>query len=447
MKTIIKNGLVITDGKQAYLDVAYEGEKITQIAEKIEAAAGDTVIDATGKMVFPGLIDSHLHYGLQGTADNFVSGSTLAAFGGVTTVVDFCTPIKEKSEKESLIAASENAATGYVDYTFHAEVMGWYPWNEETLKEIKEFGCNSVKVYTTYGADQLNYEQIRELAIACKKYGIIVTVHAEDDAICNEQAENLKLEGTVDYKMHAVARPAAAEILAIGKVIDICRETGARIHIDHVSTGEGARLIAAAREEGLPLTAETTPHYMTLDDTWYDKPEPYKYIMTPPLRKPADSEILWEELKKGNLDSIITDHCTFTTVQKTAGDTCFSTRPGIGGTETMLPVIYTYGVRTGKISVERMVSAMSDVPAKLYGLYPKKGTISVGSDADFTIFDPEKDVVATNDKMHSGCDYCVYEGIAFKGWPVQTILRGKTLVKGEELLVKEPYGQFVKADF
>lgn len=447
MKTIIKNGLVVTDGKKSHCDVAYEGDKITEIAESICAAEGDEVIDAAGKLVFPGLIDSHLHFSLQGTADNFITGSTLALCGGVTTVVDFCTPIKDKSEKESLDAACENANTGYVDYTFHPEIMGWYPWDEESIKEIREYGINSVKVYTTYGADQLNYEQIEKLAELCKKYDIIVTVHAEDDKICNEQAENLKLAGTVDYKMHAVARPAEAEILAIDKVIDICRRTGARFHIDHVSTGKGAQAIAKAREEGLPLTAETTPHYMTLDDSWYDKPEPYKYIMTPPLRKAEDSAILWEELKKGNLDSIITDHCTFTTVQKTAGDTCFSTRPGIGGTETMLPVIYTFGVREGKISVERMVSAMSDVPAKLYGLYPKKGTISVGSDADFTIFDPEKDVIAKNENMHSGCDYCVYEGVAFKGWPVQTILRGKTMVKDGEVLVSEPYGEFVKAEF
>ena len=446
MKTIIKNGKIVTDGASCYKEIAFENGIITAIEDVIEAAAEDKVIDAGGALVCPGFIDSHVHYTLPGTADNVESGSKLAAFGGVTTYIDYVTPLEEGSESEAIEQYIEKCGEGCIDYTFHAEIMGWKSWDDNTLKEIKEAGINSIKVYTTYGTDEVTYEGIRALAKAADKYGIFVEVHAEDDEVCAKTAARFKEEGLTAPCMHGKARPAEAEIVAVKKMIEIAREENVHIHIVHVSTGEAAELIREAVESGIKITAETCPHYLVLDDSEYDKEDACFYIMTPPLRDKESKEKIWENLMSGIISSVVTDHCSFSVEKKRKGTSCFDIQPGIGGTETMAPILHHYAVGERGMSVERFVDTITCEPAKLCGIYPQKGTLQVGSDADIVIFDENREVTIDYRNLHSESLYSVYEGYKVKGWPVTTICRGEVVCHEGEFFPGH-VGKFVKAVF
>lgn len=448
---IIKNGYLATEEGIIKADLLIENEKITRIASNIFVEPMDEVIDASQKIVMPGIIDAHVHYNMKTangrTIDNYETGTAAAAFGGITTFIDYASPIEGKSLLDSL-KIRENEAEGhsYIDYNFHVEITGDFPQDFNQLKDLKEYGIQSLKIYTTYGSTQLPDNDIPALLMKAKENNMLVTVHAEDNDIVTSLKQRFITEGKTTPEFHGDSRPVEAETSAINKVLAISKEIDVPIYIVHVSTGEGVNIIKAAREAGQRVYGETCPHYLLLADDCYRGPEPQKYIMTPPLRKMENQNVLWGGLAEGTLQCITTDHCSFHINTKLSGKSCFDVIPGIGGSETLLPLIYSEGVRKGRISIEHMVNLLSTNPAKMFGLYPKKGAIKVGSDGDLVIFDPDREVTLRGRELHSAAEYTVFEGFKVTGYPIMTISRGKVICRDNRLTAKEPSGKYVSGE-
>jgi len=444
MKTIIKNGIAVLNGIAQYAEIAFKDGIIVDINSHVDEDIDDSIIDAQGRYVLPGAIDSHVHYGIDQSADSFGTGSKAAVFGGITTVIDYVSPIHGKQFSDAFKKRLTDAeGHSYVDYTFHCEVLGWNGWNDSILNFVNKSGMNSLKVYTTYGQDQLSYKEIESLMKAAKNYNLFVMVHAEDDNIIQNTKERMMINKKTAPMFHSVSRPEDAEITAVKQLLEIAGRTGAHIHFAHVSTGKAAQLIAEGRSHGIIATAETCPHYLLLNDSIYLKDNAQLAIMTPPLRTERDNAELWKKLREGTIDSIVTDHCAYSRKEKLSKNTCFDTLPGISGSETMVPLIYSEGVRKKRITMAQMVEKVSVNPAKLYGIYPKKGILAVGSDADITILDQYKTKIIDGEKLHSASLYSAFNGMEVTGWPIMTILRGKTLCCNESLLVNKPGGEYV----
>lgn len=448
---IIKNGSLVTEKGIIKADILIENEKIANIASHILDKSNDEVIDASGKIIMPGIIDAHVHYYMKTaegrTIDNYETGSTSAAFGGVTTFIDYASPIEGKSLLEAL-KARENEAQGhsYIDYNFHMEITGEFEQDFDQLKDIRNYGITSLKIYTTYGSSQLSEDRIPLLLKKAKENNMLVTVHAEDNSVVTKLKEKFIMEGKTAPKYHGDSRPNEAETTSIKKILNMAKEVDAPVYIVHVSTGEGAEIIRNARISGQKVYGETCPHYLLLTDDCYRGEEPQKYIMTPPLRKEKDQNILWENIIDGTLQCITTDHCSFHINDKLKSKSCFDTIPGIGGSETLLPLLFNEGVNKGYFSLEHLASLLSTNPAKMFGLYPQKGTIKVGSDGDLVIFDPEKEITLKGLGLHSAAEYTVFEGYKVKGYPIMTISRGRIICKDNKLISKKPTGRFVKGE-
>lgn len=447
MRTRITNGLVVTESGVARQDIVIEDGRICAMGAELPAAAGETCIDAGDKLVFPGMIDSHVHYyapcGDGYTVDDFYSGTTGAIFGGVTTIVDYAFPRPGMDLRQSLEKRkSEAAGFSFCDYTFHSEIMGEYGFTPESLRAVRESGILSLKAYTTYGADQLTYEQLEALMRQAKPLGLRLTVHAEDDEICRREKERCIVTGRCDCACHAKSRPAAAEVVAVEKLLALAEKTGAALHIVHVSTGAAAERIAAAKRRGVDVTCETCPHYLLLTQACYDRPEAAAYIMTPPLRTAKDNELLWQRVCDGTINSIVSDHCAFPLEQKLAAKSCFAALPGIPGTETIFPLLYTEGEDRGltHADIARLFSAE---PARLFGLYPRKGCLAVGSDADLMIVDPRERHTLTGQSLHSRSGYTVYEGWPVRGRIELVMRRGRVIMRRGEMQEEAPGGEFI----
>lgn len=449
MALIIKNGFLTTEGGIIKSDIRIQNERITEIFSHIPDEANDEVIDASGKIVMPGVIDAHVHYYMKTaegrTIDNYETGTASAAFGGVTTFIDYASPI-EDMDMLSALKVRENEAQGhsYIDYNFHMEITGEFYQDFNQLVDLKEYGIQSLKIYTTYGSTQLPDKDIPKLLKKAKENNMLVTVHAEDNDIVNTMKTRFISEGKTAPKYHGDSRPVEAEAAAIKKILDVAREVDAPIYFVHVSTKEGIRIIKNAQESGQRVYGETCPHYLLLTDDCYKGKEPQKYIMTPPLRKEKDQYALWEGLVEETLQCITTDHCSFHINDKLNGKSCFNVIPGIGGSETLLPLIYSEGVKKGRFSLEHMVKLLSTNPAKMFGLYPQKGTIRVGSDGDLVIFDPDKAAVLRGAELHSAAEYTVFEGYKVIGYPVMTISRGRIICRDNKLIASKPEGKYVK---
>jgi dihydropyrimidinase len=448
---IIKNGSLVTEDGIINADILIENEKIVKIQSHISGGLNDEVVEASGKIVMPGVIDAHVHYNMKTaegrTIDNYETGTASAAFGGVTTFIDYASPIEGYSLLESLkIRENEAQLHSYIDYNFHMEITGEFEQDLNQLQELKKYGITSLKIYTTYGNTRLPENKIPLLLKKAKENNMLVTVHAEDNDIVTKLKEKFILEGKTSPNYHADSRPNEAETTAIKKMLSIAKEVDAPVYIVHVSTGEGAKIIHDARVAGQKVYGETCPHYLLLTDDCYKGKEPQKYIMTPPLRKRVAQDVLWKSLAEGTLQCITTDHCSFHINNKLSKNSCFEVIPGIGGSETLLPLIYSEGVKKGRFSLEYMVNLISTNPAKMFGLYPQKGTIKVGSDGDIVIFDPEKKVTLRGTELHSAAEYTVFEDFKVKGYPIMTISRGRIICKDNMLMSSLPTGKFTRAE-
>ena len=449
---LIKNGLVVDTEWTRHSDILVEGSRIRRIARNIsvEDCPEDVhVVDATGLCVLPGIIDAHTHYHLVSrgtvTADSFLEGSNLASYGGVTTVVDFADDNKVSllsSTKERLKEMREMS----IDYALHQGVYAYRDSIRAEMNQMKNAGVGAIKIFTTYknvGYLVEKREELKEIFSAAKELGILVCVHAEDDSIVTEISENWK--GQFRPEDHPDLRPSEAEAKAIRYVGEIAGELDMPIYIVHVSSKAGIETIRDLREKGVKVIAETTPHYLFLDRSKLSGPEGPLYVMTPPLRTKEDNEALQEALVDGEIQVVATDHCSFTREQKLESSDVRTIYPGIPGTEELLPLIYNFGHVSGQLSIGQIVNLLSTGPAKAFGLYPKKGVLQEGSDADIVLFDPSEIWTISSATTHSASHYTPYEGMTVMGRVKMTYLRGRLIMGHDIYLGLEGDGQFVKA--
>jgi len=453
MSILIKGGRIITAADDYIADVYVEDERISLIGESLDESA-DKVIDASGKYVLPGGVDPHTHldmpFGGTVTIDDVESGQTSAAFGGTTTHVDFIIQPQGSSFADAVDEWRAKAnGKQVIDMGYHMAVTDLKEGGTlEELAGLPDQGITSYKLFMAYkGALMVDDETLfRTMQIAAET-GALVMVHAENGDAIDVLVKEALAAGHTEPKYHALTRPPETEGEATNRAIQLARVAGSPLYIVHVSCAESVEPIQLAREKGWDVWGETCTQYFFVDYTFLERPdfEGAKYVYTPPPRDKANQDVLWNAVRTDTLSAISTDHCAFLwDGQKTLGKDDFSKIPNGGpGLENRLQMIHEFGVRGGRISLNRMVELLSTNPAKLFGLYPRKGTIAVGSDADIVVFDPEKRVTITAATQHSKTDYNLYEGTEVTGTPELVLLRGNVLVEGDELVAQPGIGQFV----
>ena len=454
MSLLIKNGAIVTASDIYKGDIFIENEIIKEIGLNINKIA-DEVIDANGKYVIPGGVDIHTHFNLHVgnnvANDDFYTGTIAAACGGTTTIVDHMGfgPVGCNLKHQINVYhkyADENAV---VDYGFHGVIQHV---DDEIINEMKEviddYGIQSFKGYLTYDYRIDDDKMIRAFE-RLKELGGITTIHCENHGSIQYLRKKFVDEGLKSPQYHPLSRPVEAEAEAVNRMIKLAKIVNYEgLYVVHLSTKDGLEYIKNARECGQNVYAETCPQYLLLDESKYEleNNEGLKYIMSPPLRSTENCEALWKGIKDGYIETIATDHCPFSfNRDKQLGKEDFTKCPnGAPGVEERIPLIFSEGVMKNRISINKFVEVCCTNPAKIFGLYPKKGTIAVGSDADITIIDPNKEVVLTTDKLHSNVDYTAYEGFKLKGYPIFTILRGKIISKDGEFVGGKGYGKYQK---
>ena len=453
MSILIKGGRVITAADDYVADVYVEDERISLIGESLDQAA-DKVIDASGKYVLPGGVDPHTHldmpFGGTVTIDDVESGQTSAAFGGTTTHVDFIIQPQGSSFADAL-EEWRGKANGkqVIDMGYHMAVTDLKEGGTlEELASLPDQGITSYKLFMAYkGALMVDDETLFKTMQVAADTGALVMVHAENGDAIDVLVKEALAAGHTEPKYHALTRPPETEGEATNRAIQLARVAGSPLYVVHVSCAESVEPIQLAREKGWDVWGETCTQYFFIDYTFLERPnfEGGKYVYTPPPRDKANQEVLWNAVRTDKLSAISTDHCAFLwDGQKTIGKDDFSKIPNGGpGLENRLQMIHEFGVGGGRISLNRMVELLSTNPAKLFGLYPRKGTIAVGSDADIVVFDPEKRVKISAATHHSKSDYNLFEGTEVTGSPEVVLLRGNVLVEGDELVASPGIGQFV----
>ena len=450
---LIKGGRVITAADDYVGDVFVENGRISLIGESLDVDA-DRVIDASGKFLLPGGIDPHTHldmpFGGTVTVDDVESGQTAAAFGGTTCHVDFV--IQPQGETfASALDQWKSKAEGrqVIDMGYHMAITDLLEGGTlEELASLPDQGVTSYKLFMAYkGALMVDDETLfRSMQVAADS-GALVMVHAENGDAIDVLVKEALAAGHTEPHYHALTRPPETEGEATNRAIQLARVAGAPLYVVHVSCAEAVDPIAIAREKGWNVHGETCTQYFFVDYTFLERPnfEGAKYVYTPPPRDKANQEVLWNAVRTDVLSAISTDHCAFLwDGQKSLGKDDFSKIPNGGpGLENRLHMVHEFGVRAGRISLNRMVELLSTNPAKLFGLYPRKGTIAVGSDADIVVFDPERKHMISAATHHSKIDYNLYEGTEVTGSPEVVLLRGNVLVENDELVASPGVGQFV----
>ena len=450
MITLLKNGTLVTGSTSETADVVIDGSTVKAITRGYPEKEADKVVDADGMFILPGGVDPHVHMHLPWSggysADDFYSGSRAALFGGTTTIIDFVTPARGESLPHALEKRKMEAGSSLADYSFHVSPVEWRKSTEDEIRECAAMGMTSFKIYMAYkNSIGLEDEAIRKVLEAVARAGGMVTVHSElGDNI--EMLRNLFFkEGKTTPLYHALSRPSDYESKAVKKVISMAGRAGCPLYIVHVSATESLGHIEKAKTLKQKVYAETCPQYLLLDDTCYRSgfAESAPFVMSPPLRSPSDNEFLWEAVADGTIDTVGTDHCPFNMADKLAGKDDFRKIPnGAGGVEHRLQLLYTYGVSRGLITINRMAELFSTQPARIFGLYPRKGTIEPGSDADIVIWDPEAEDIISASTHHQNCDINIYEGFRVKGKVRYVIAGGQTVIeKGR--LINERRGNFL----
>ncbi|MGE4583517.1 MAG: dihydropyrimidinase [Sphaerochaeta sp.] len=451
-RLLIQNGLLVDTEWTRHADILVEDSKIVRIAASIEAQEipeNTEIVHAEGLCVLPGIIDAHTHYHLISrgtvTADSFEEGSRCAAFGGVTCVIDFADDDKSgnlvRCTNERVAAMAEGMA---VDFSLHQGVYSYREGLEEELVALKQAGVKVIKLFTTYknvGYMIENPKELKALFSLCKKLDIMVSVHCEDDATI--QKIDQSYEGAYTPAAHALLRPSEVEARGIDTVGRIALELDMSLYVVHLSSKAGLQKVRELRAKGLRVIVETTPHYLFLNKEKLEGPDGPLYVMTPPLRSEEDNEALQEAVLNGEVQVIATDHCSFTREQKLSSNDCRTIFPGIPGTEELLSLVYSFAANSGRIGIQQVVNLLSTAPAKAFGLYPRKGSIRVGSDADLVLFDPDEAWTISKDTIHSASGYTPYEGMQVIGKPVMTYLRGR-LIMGDNMYLGIPgNGEFI----
>ena len=453
MSMLIKSGRVITAADDYVGDVYVEDERITLIGESLDVQA-DRTIDASGKYVLPGMIDPHTHldmpFGGTTTIDDVESGHVSAAFGGTTCHVDFVIQPQGSTFGEALDEWKAKAnGKALIDIGYHMAVTDLREGGTlEELATLPDQGVTSYKLFMAYkGAIMVDDETLFRTMQVAADTGALVMVHAEHGDSIAVLVEQALAAGNTAPHFHALTRPPETEGEATNRAIQLARVAGCNLYVVHVSCREAVEPIAIAREKGWDVWGETCTQYFFVDYSFLERPdfEGAKYVYTPPPRPKENQDVLWAAVKNDVLSAISTDHCAFLwDGQKTLGKDDFSKIPNGGpGIENRLHMIHEFGVRQGRISLNRMVELLATNPAKLFGLYPRKGTVAVGSDADIVIFDPERKHTISASTHHSKADYNLFEGTEVTGTPELVLRRGEILVENGELVAKPGSGQFV----
>jgi len=455
MTLLIKNGRLITATDDFVADILCEGEVIAKIAPQIEADARAEVIDAEGKYVFPGFIDPHVHITLpfMGTAakDTYASASRAALVGGTTSLIEMCCPGREEEPLEAFEFWKSKAADSAVDYSFHMGVTRFDDSTAGQLREIVNRGIASFKIFMAYkGAFGISDEELFGTLSLAKELGIIVTAHCENAALVEALQQKLLSEGKTGPEWHEPSRPSRVEAEGVHHLMTFAELTGAHVYCVHTSCREALEVVQAAQLRGVHAWVETVIPYLTLDKTYADLPnfEGAKYVMSPPLRDPIHQPILWAGLRSRLISTVATDHAPFDFVgQKDMGKGDFTKIPnGIPSIEDRVNLLYTYGVCPGHIDLNTFVNAASTQAAKLFGLYPQKGTIQVGSDADLVVYDPEYHGKISAETQQMDVDYSAFEGWEIAGRPSVVTVRGEVQVRDGQFIGTLGRGKFLSRE-
>ncbi len=455
MSTIlIKNGEIITAVERFTADIIVKDGKIAKIGFDLEKPEASTeIIDAKGHYIFPGAIDAHVHMELpfmgEVSADDFETGTAAGVAGGTTTIIDFVIPARNQPLLDGLKMWKEKAKKSVADYAFHMAVT-WF--GDNTAKEmqhcVEKEGITSFKTFMAYkGAIGVDDTEMIKVMETSKKLNALVTAHCENGEMVVALQNKLYGEGLIEPKYHALSRPAPLEGEATARAIMLARMTNAPLYIVHVTAKEAVDAIAEARARGQIVFGETCPQYLLLDDSVYEKPnfEGAAFVMSPPIRPRGHQEALWGALKSGIIQTVATDHCPFHQHnQKVLGKNDFRKIPnGAAGIQNRLALMYTYGVLEGRIDLHQFVELNCTRPAKLFGMYPQKGSITLGSDADIVIWDPNKeDVISAKTHLHK-CDRNIFEGYKTKGAPAWVIVNGRVQYDHGNLKVEKGAGKYI----
>src|SRR5579859_3096414 len=452
--TLITNGTVVTATDSYVADVAISAGSIVVVGKDLPRGNARQIIDAAGKYVMPGGIDVHTHldmpFGGTTSSDDFETGTRAAAFGGTTTLIDFAIQYKGQPLRQAFDTWMKKAESKAVcDYAFHCIITDLPDSRLPEIKSLVEEGVTSFKLFMAYpGVFMLDDATIFKTFQATAKQGAMVCMHAENGGAIDVIVKQALAEGKTAPKYHALTRPTTAEAEATARAIALAEMAGSPVYIVHLSCNDALEKVREARDRGLPVYAETCPQYLYLSLDDMDKPgfESAKYVFTPPLREKWHQEKLWNGLKQDHLQVVSTDHCPFCfKEQKELGKDNFTKIPNGGpGIEHRMSLIFSGGVGKGRFSVNRFVELVSTTPAKIFGLYPRKGTIAIGSDADIVIFDPQREHTISAATQHMRVDYSMFEGIKVKGMPDVVMSRGKVLVEGEQFHGKAGQGSFLK---
>lgn len=449
---LVRSGYTVLPDSEGIVDVAIVGERIAAVGNLGEAEARK-VVDARGKLVLPGLVDPHVHFcdraptlGMA-AVDDFYSASVGAAFGGTTTVLDFAYP-HSASAAETILArcraiTDRSQGIPLVDYGFHAVMEEDSPTALASLAELPEIGVTSIKAFMSRGrmAESDGLRAVMQHAAAAN---LMVMVHAENADLLRHLQAELAQQGRVGVADFVASAPPVVEAVAVAHALALAHETKAALYIVHVSSAAAVSLIRQAQAEGVRVYAETLPQYLLLDESCYTQPDGARYICSPPLRQTHDQAALWQAIADGVITSIGTDHCGFSLAQRTPIRDDFRLVPGgLVGIETRSALLYTYGVQQGRFSLRTFVDLLAANPARLFGLYPRKGALAVGSDADLCIMDPDLRWILRADDLHVAWGWTPFEGFPLVGKPMMTIRRGEILTCDDQLSAGPRPGQFL----
>ena len=453
---VIKNGTLVTADSTFQADIGVEGEKISVLAAPGTLGDAGRVVDAAGKYVMPGMIEPHMHVAAPfgGTIDilDFYSASRVAAFGGVTSFMDFSTTVKGMSVMKAVQDRLEEMSHGALDYSVHAKFV---EANDQVIGEVKQlidFGIPTFKMFTTYPGVMIEDGDILKVMKEAARWGGMCGFHAESNPISDFNKEELAAAGKLDWKYFPEWKPNACEAEAVQRLLTFAQLLDAPIYFYHLSTKEAVEMVRQARARGVRVKAETCCHYMAFTKAKNDGPDGILFLMSPPLRSEEDRQAMWAGLRDGALSLVTSDNEAFTREQKESFlDRDDQGRPipdfrkpvnGTPGLEERFGVLM-WGVNQGLLTLNQLVALGSTNPARTFGCYPRKGCLEVGSDADIILVDPEKVMPLTAENLHYGLDYSLYEDYTAKGWPVMTIRRGEILVENGQFLGKEGTGRFL----
>jgi dihydropyrimidinase len=454
MSTLIKGGHIVTAIDDYVGDILIEGETIAAISASLDVSA-DRVIDAAGRYVIPGAIDPHTHmempFGGTVTCDDFTSGTTSAAFGGVTTLIDFCLQAPGQSIPDALATWHEKIerCPPVIDVGFHMAITDLHDGGRlEDVARVPEQGVTSYKLFMAYkGAIMVDDETLFRTMQVAAKTGALVMVHAENGDVIDVLVRQALAEGKTEPRWHAVTRPPQTEAEATDRAVRLAHMAGCPLYVVHVSCQEALEPVAAARAAGWRIWAETCTQYLFIDERHLEQPDfqGAKYVFTPPPRPAHNQEHLWRALTTGVLSAVSSDHCPFRiSDQKTLGRDDFSKIPNGGpGIENRLHMLHHFGVREGRLSMNQLVDLCCTQPARLFGLFPRKGTLAVGSDADIVIWNAEKPLTLSASTHHSNVDYNLFEGTEVVGAPDVVLLRGQVIVENDQLVASPGAGGFI----